>query len=88
MKTYARIEDGLVSELFKTDRDVTSMFNPSLVWVDASSHPDIAEGWHYDGTKFTPPPPPPPSTPLPTMAQLQAQLAAIAAELVKLSGNS
>ncbi len=56
MKTYARIQDGLVAELLKTDGDITSMFNPALVWVDVSSQPDIAEGWHFDGTKFTPPP--------------------------------
>ena len=37
MKTYARIQDGRVAELFATDGDITSMFNPALVWVDVSS---------------------------------------------------
>ena len=44
MKTYARIQDGLVAETLKTEGDITSMFNPALVWVDVSSRPDIAEG--------------------------------------------
>ena len=62
MKTYARIQDGLVAELLKTDGDITSMFNPALVWVDVSSQPNIAEGWHFDGTNFTPPSAPPPAS--------------------------
>ena len=31
MKTYARIQDGLVAELLQTDGDITSLFNPALV---------------------------------------------------------
>ena len=56
MKTYARIQDGLIAELLKTDGDITSMFNHALVWMDISSQPNVGEGWHFDGTKFTPPP--------------------------------
>jgi hypothetical protein len=63
MKTYARIQDGLVAETLKTEGDITSMFNPALVWVDVSSRPDIAEGWQFDGTNFSPPPAPPPAAP-------------------------
>jgi hypothetical protein len=88
MKTYARIQDGLVAELLKTGGDITSMFNPALVWVDVSSRPGIAEGWHFDGTNFAPPAAPPPAAPAPTIAGLQAQLAAISAQLATLSGKS
>jgi hypothetical protein len=88
MKTYARIQDNLVAELLKTDRDIKSMFHPALVWVDVSSQANIAEGWQFDGTNFTPPPAPPPAAPAPTIAGLQAQLAALSAQLATLSGKS
>ena len=89
MKTYARIQDGLVAETLKTEGDITSMFNPALVWVDVSSRPDIAEGWQFDGTNFSPPPAPPPAAPATaTIAELQAQLAALSAQLATLSAKS
>lgn len=37
MKTYARIESGVVVELFETDGDITQMFHPDLVWVEAGA---------------------------------------------------
>jgi hypothetical protein len=85
MKTYARIQDGLVAELLKTDGDITSMFHPTLVWVDVSLQSNIAEGWHFDGMTFTPPPATPPAAPVPTIAELQAQLATLSAQLATLS---
>jgi hypothetical protein len=88
MKTYARIQDGLIAELLKTDGDITSMFSPVLVWVDVSSHQGVAEGWSFDGTNFTPPHTPPPAAPVPTLVELQAQLAAISAQLATLSAKS
>jgi hypothetical protein len=88
MKCYARIQDGIVAELLRTDGDIASMFNHALVWVDVSSHADIAEGWLFDGTNFTPPPAPPPAATLPTIAELQAQLTAISARLATLSATT
>jgi hypothetical protein len=88
MKTYARIEDGLIAELLRTEDDITSLFHPALSWVEVSSQPDIAVGWHFDGTDFTPPSPPPPAAPGPTIAELQRQLAALSAQLAALSGTS
>jgi hypothetical protein len=85
MRTYARIRSGLVVELLKTDGDITSMFNPELVWVEVSSQPNIAEGWHFDGESFLPPTAPPPMPPAPTVAELQAQIAALGAQLAALS---
>ena len=36
MKIYARVLDGMVMELFSTDLDITTLFNPALVWVDVT----------------------------------------------------
>jgi len=88
MKTHARIQDGLVVELLKTNRDIAGMFHPALVWVDVSSHPDVSEGWHFDGKTFASPTPPQSPAPAPTIAELQAQLASISAQLAALTGKS
>jgi hypothetical protein len=85
MKTYGRVQNGVVAELLKTDGDIASMFNPALVWVDVSSHPDVAEGWGFDGTNLTPPRAPPATPPVPTVTELRAQLAIISAQLAALS---
>lgn len=46
MQTYARIHDGIVVERIATDRDITMMFHPSLVWVDVSGiSPQPQVGW-------------------------------------------
>ena len=46
MKTYARILDGMVMELFSTDGDITQMFNPALIWVDVSETTPLPSfGW-------------------------------------------
>lgn len=36
MKTYARIFEGQVQELFSTDGDIASMFHPEMVWIDVT----------------------------------------------------
>ena len=84
MKTYARIQDGLVAELLETDGDITSMFSPALIWVDISSLFNVAEGWRYDGTSFEAPSAPPPAAPAPTIAELQAQIAALGVQIAAL----
>lgn len=46
MKTFARIEGGLVAELFDTDGDITKMFSPDFVWVDVTGvAPAVEERW-------------------------------------------
>ena len=45
MKTYARLHDGVVAELLRTDLDIVGRFNPALIWIDVSLLPGIAEGW-------------------------------------------
>jgi hypothetical protein len=84
MKKFARIKDGRVAELLMTEGDIAAMFNPAIVWIDVSSGPGIAEGWSFDGANFGPRPPPA-SPSAPTIAELQARVAILAAELAALS---
>lgn len=56
MKTYARIENGVVAELFQTDGDITTMFHPSLQWVDTGSAIP-KQGWSFASGSFLQPAP-------------------------------
>ncbi|MFT0547509.1 hypothetical protein ACMHYO_14400 [Allopusillimonas ginsengisoli] len=56
MTKYARIENSVVAELLETDGDISSMFHPDFVWVDAG--PDVREGDTYIGGEFSRPAPP------------------------------
>jgi hypothetical protein len=85
MQKYARIQDSRVAELLETDGDIISMFNPALLWVDVSSEPTVDHGWSFDGMNFIPPPVSAPNEAAPTIAELQVQIAAIAARLTVLS---
>ncbi|MEJ0016740.1 MAG: hypothetical protein WDN25_09250 [Acetobacteraceae bacterium] len=91
MKTFVRIQHDQVAELLRTEGDITGMFNPALVWIDVSPRVDIAQGWHFDGVEFAPPPaPPPPSppaSPAATIADLQEQLTLLSAQLATLSSK-
>lgn len=60
-QTYARIEGGVVVELLATSGDITTMFNPALIWVTVSTE-GVAVGWSYGDGVFVPPtePLPPP----------------------------
>lgn len=56
MRTYARIDGGMVAEIFATAGDIVEMFHPSLVWVDVTgAQPAPGPGWSYDGAAFHPP---------------------------------
>jgi hypothetical protein len=90
MKTYARIDNGLVAELFDTDGDISEMFNPAIVWIDVTAiDPQPKAGWSYDGQLFTAPF----TLPSSTLADLQAALcisvdAAADAAYVAIGGSS
>jgi hypothetical protein len=46
MREYARIQDGMVYEIYKTDGDIATMFHPSLIWVDITDiAPQPDYGW-------------------------------------------
>ena len=87
MRTYARVQDGVVSEILETDLDITQLFVPTLVWVDISSQPGIRDGWRHDGKGFIPPCTPPWAPQVPTVLELQAQLAILSAQIIALSGK-
>ena len=87
MRIYARIQDGVVAEILETGLDITQLFVPTLVWVDISAQPGITDGWHYDGKGFSPPYDVPSAPHVPTILELQAQLAALSAQIVALSGE-
>jgi len=56
MKTYARIERGIVHELFTTDGNIKELFHPSMHWVDVTGlTPEPSEGWQYLRGKFCKP---------------------------------
>ena len=43
---YARIDNGMIVELFTTDLDIAELFHPDLIWVDITSfEPKPREGW-------------------------------------------
>lgn len=79
MKTYARIQEGRVAELLETDGDITQMFHPSLVWVEASG--SVSVGHVYAGGVFAPSPEHTPATAAPqsVVTRRQAMLALLAA---------
>lgn len=55
MRTYARIDNGIVAELFQTPGSITGMFHPSLIWVDVTATGGVTVGWTYDGSSFAAP---------------------------------
>jgi hypothetical protein len=85
MRTYARILNGRVVELATTGSNISTMFHPALVWVDASSMTDIEEGWTYDGSVFARSTVPEILPPVLSMSALQTQLAFLTAQLAALS---
>jgi hypothetical protein len=88
MKTYARIDNGVVAELLHTDKDIRSMFNPALVWVDVSAQPEVTEGWSFDGSHFAPPSEPAGTEQAPTITELQVQLTALSARIAALASRN
>ncbi len=43
MKTYARIQDGVVAELFETDADINQLFHPDLVWKECGPGTQVGD---------------------------------------------
>lgn len=87
MRDYARISDDRVAEIFSTDQDISTLFNAALVWVDVTGK-HVAVGWTWDGHSFAAPALPPPNLPSPTLADLQAQIAALSAQVAFLAAEN
>jgi hypothetical protein len=89
MKTWARVQDGVVAELLTTDADLVTLFHPALRWVDVTGQ-NVAVGWVEQGTGFAAPPAPSTSleAPVPDITALQAQLTALAAQVAALAPHS
>lgn len=88
MNTYARLENHVVVELLSTAADPAHMFNPLLQWKPVST-PGVAIGW-LDGTcGFGPPPAALPAAPLvPSLVQLQTDLAVLTARFAAFTANA
>jgi hypothetical protein len=80
--SYARIENGIVAELFNTSQPIDGMFCPELTWVPVPAGAGVVPGWVYDGTSFAAPSPQAQTSAMPpTIAELQAQLSALATQI-------
>jgi hypothetical protein len=53
MRTYARVEQDSVTELFATDGDIAALFHRDMRWIDVTEVTGIACGWRYDGMHFS-----------------------------------
>jgi hypothetical protein len=87
MAVYGRIQDGVVAELVTTNAPISTLFYPSLVWVDFTAQPDVAPGWSWNGTTATAPVVAPAAvTASPaTLAELQTQITTLQARLAALT---
>jgi hypothetical protein len=63
MTTWARVQDGIVREIFEVppewaDKQPDDLFHPEIgEWVDVTTaEPKPDQGWSYDGSAFSPPP--------------------------------
>ena len=88
MKTYARVQEGIVAELLRTELPIAELFHPGLTWVDVSSQLVVAQGWTFDGKRFAKPAAPATPAPMPTMAAVLAELASLRAEVETLKGGA
>lgn len=85
MRIYARIHDGAVAELVRTDRPIGQLFHPALTWLDVTGQPEVALGWRSDGKAVTPAAPTPPvAAASPSLADLAARIAELQADLAAL----
>ena len=83
MQTYARIDDGVVAELLATDVPPGELFHPGLRWVVADA-PGVAVGWRETPAGLAAPPPAPAAPATPSIAELQARISVLAAQVAAL----
>ena len=76
---YARIESGVVMEVIETDKDISTLYTPDLVWVSCDDSVDQRQ-LYVDG-KFLPEPI---VEPIPTPPTLAEQILSSPADLAAL----
>lgn len=87
MATYARVQLGVVMELFTTSQSIAGLFNPAMQWVDVTAaSPPVQVGWQQQaGGGFAQPAAAPVVTPALTLGSVQTQLAALQAQVAALA---
>jgi hypothetical protein len=93
MSIYARIDSGIVAEVYTPPAEfaatpLADLFHSSLQWVDVTTlSPQPELRWTYDGEAFAPPPaPPPPSLQQQAMALLGQPVTVHCPALAELDG--
>jgi hypothetical protein len=91
IRTYARVADGKVFELLRSDGDIAAMFHPEIRWVDvtdlrAEGH-GVDVGWVQTADGFIAPPPsvPPQALAAPNLAELRAEVARLSTLVASLA---
>jgi hypothetical protein len=87
MQRFARIDSGAIVEIVETDKAIATLFHSGLSWVDVTGQP-VAIGDVRKGSSFASPPRQAHPA-MPTVAELQAEIARLAARLdalTKLAG--
>ena len=85
MKTYARVDAGVVAELLRTEANPAKLFHPSLRWMEVTD-PAIEIGWTEVSSGFVPPPPAEPAqASAPTLMELHMRLTELAAQVAALA---
>ena len=88
MNSYARIQNGVVSEIIATAADPSTLFNPALVWEPVSL-PDVTVGWTFTNGSFSAPvPSAPPTLTLPSLSQLQNELTTIQTQIAAMTPST
>ena len=79
---YAKIENGLITNIIVADADFASEHG-LIEFPVYLGDKAVGIGWKYDGTNFTEPDPIPEPTPAPapTKEQLMAELSALTAKI-------
>lgn len=84
MRMFARIEDGVVRELHAAEEDIAERFHAALRWVEVTGQ-QVEEGFRETEAGLVRPVAAVEAVVAPTVAELQAELAALAARIASLS---
>jgi hypothetical protein len=86
MKRFARVDAGVVTEIVATEQDIAKLFHPGLTWVDVTNITAAVGDLDQNGTFVKPPVQTEPA--MPTVAQLQAEIARLTERLAVLEKHA